>query len=109
MKAVIHQAFCDIFYFHTRAFPLAKIDDAFVRDQSAFAFEEHREKRIEPLRDVVCIQDRDLGRVRLRRCYIELESARERFFHFAYFPLDGALQRLDRARVIEVQNRVELV
>ena len=47
--------------------------------------------------------------VRLGRCSIELESARERFFHFAYFPFDGALQRLDRARVIEVQNRVELV
>ena len=60
MKAVIHQSFGDVFDFDASALPLAQIDDAFVRDEPAFSFEENGEITIEPLRDVVRIQDRDL-------------------------------------------------
>ena len=33
-----------------------------MRDETVLAFEKDWEIRIEPLRDVVCVQDRDLGR-----------------------------------------------
>ena len=37
------------------------------------------------------------------------KSARECFFHFAHFPFSCALKRFYRARVIVMQNGVELV
>ena len=62
VKAVIHQALGHVFHFDAGAFPLAQIQDAFVRDEAAFAFEENREICVQPLRDVVRVQDRNLGR-----------------------------------------------
>ncbi len=39
MKAVIHQTFCHVSNFNAGAFPLAQIDNAFVRDQAMLPFE----------------------------------------------------------------------
>ena len=64
MKSVVHQTLRHIFHFHADAFPLSQIENALVRDESMFAFEEHGEMRIEPFRDVVRVQNRGLGCIR---------------------------------------------
>jgi hypothetical protein len=55
VKAVIHQTLGYVFDFDPRAFPLAKIDNAFVRDEAVFAFEKNWKVRVEPFGDVVCV------------------------------------------------------
>jgi hypothetical protein len=61
VKPIIHQPFCYVFDLDACAFPLAKIDDALMRNESAFAFEKYRKIGIESLRDVIRIQDCDLA------------------------------------------------
>ena len=55
MKAVIHQTFCHVFDFNACAFPLAQIDDAFVRDQAVLPFEQDWKVRVEPFGDIICV------------------------------------------------------
>ena len=61
MESVIHQSLGHVFHFDAGAFPVAQIENAFVRDETAFAFEQNREITIESFRDVIGIQDRDFG------------------------------------------------
>ena len=78
MKSVIHQTFCHVFDFDARGFPLAKIDDAFVGDEAAFAFEQNREMRVEPFGNVIRVQNCDLagsfqsGSAPIIRMYIQV-------------------------------------
>src|SRR4029453_9491780 len=51
MKPVIDQTLCNILDLDSRALPLSKIENAFVCDEAAFAFEKHREIAIESFRD----------------------------------------------------------
>ena len=55
MKTVIHQTLCHVFDFDPRAFPLAKIDNAFVRDEAVFAFEKNWKIPVEAFGDVICV------------------------------------------------------
>ena len=64
MEAVIHQTLGDVFDLDSGALAAAQIEDAFVRDEAVFAFVEDGEMSVQPLRDVVGVQDRDLGRLR---------------------------------------------
>jgi len=64
VKAVIHQTLGHVFHFDAGALAGAQVEDAFVRDEIVFAFEEDREMQVEPFRDVVGVQDSDLGRFR---------------------------------------------
>ena len=52
MKAVIHQTLCHIFDLNACAFPLAKINNAFMRDEAVFTFEKNWKVWIESLRDL---------------------------------------------------------
>src|SRR5262245_46487010 len=61
MKAVIHQAFCDIFDFNTCASPLTQVHNAFVRDEAMFALEKNGKVRIEAFSDVISIENRQLA------------------------------------------------
>src|SRR2546423_2288206 len=63
VKAIIHQAFCHVFDFDPGAFPLAKIDDAFVRNEAVFAFEKNWKVWIEPFGDVICVENCDIARL----------------------------------------------
>ena len=42
----------------------ARVDDAFMRDTAADAAIEHREVRLQPIGDVIGVEDRDFGRPR---------------------------------------------
>ena len=64
VKSVIHQTFCDIFDFDSHILPLPKIENALMRNEAMFAFEENREIRVESLCDVVGTQDCDFCRFR---------------------------------------------
>ena len=60
MESVIHQSLGYIFHFDASAFPIAQIENAFVGDETAFAFEQDRKITIQSFCDVICIQDRAL-------------------------------------------------
>ena len=47
MKSVIHQTFGDIFHFNPDTFPLAKIENAFVGNETTFTFEQDGKVTIE--------------------------------------------------------------
>ncbi len=60
MEAVIHESLRDVLDFHPGVLlNPRRSDDALVRDESAGALVEHREKRVEPPGDVVGIEDGD--------------------------------------------------
>ena len=75
MKAVIHQPLGHVL--DGDALELAQVEDALVRDQIAVALVEHREILLEPLGDVVGVEDRELAWLRsvrqppIRRMYIQ--------------------------------------
>ena len=58
---VIHQALRDVFDFDAAFFPSAEFQDAFVGDEAAAAFVEHREIIFEALGDVVGVENREFG------------------------------------------------
>ena len=58
MKAVIHEPLGDVFGGH--AFEVAQIEDALVRDEAAVAAVERREIFLQPLGDVIRIENGDL-------------------------------------------------
>ena len=64
MKAVIHQTLGHVFDLDSGALTGPQIEDAFVRDEAVFAFEQDGEMSVQPLRDVVGVQDCNLGRLR---------------------------------------------
>ena len=53
VKAVIHQTLRHIFDFDACVFPLAKIDDAFMGNETVFTFEQNRKIPVKPLRNVI--------------------------------------------------------
>ena len=53
VKAIIHQTLGHIFDFYARVSPLAKIDDAFMRNETVSAFEQYRKITVEALGDIV--------------------------------------------------------
>ena len=59
MESVIHQSLRHIFHFDAGAFPIAQIKNAFVGDETAFAFEQDWKITIESFCDVIRVQDRD--------------------------------------------------
>src|SRR5579884_3136972 len=61
VKPIIHQTLCHVFYFDAGAFPLAQINDAFVRNEAVFALEQHGEIWPEPFGDVIGVEDGDLA------------------------------------------------
>ena len=62
VEAVVHQPLRDVLGVDAAALlQLAQIEDALVRDAAVRAVVEHREVRREPRRDVVRVEDRDLG------------------------------------------------
>ena len=59
MESVIHQSLGHIFHFHAGVFPIAQIENAFVGNETPFAFEQDRKITIESFCDVIRVQDRD--------------------------------------------------
>ena len=65
MEAVVHQALGDVLHLDARAaLEWTRIHDAFVCDGAVRATIEHRVGMLQPLRDVVRVQDRDLRGIR---------------------------------------------
>ncbi len=65
MKAVVDQPLCDIVDGDAaRNFKRPRIDDAFMRDAAFCIPVQHRKMRIQPGRDVIGIENRDLGGTR---------------------------------------------
>ena len=64
MEAVIHQTFGYVFDLDSGALTGSQIEDAFVRDEAVFAFEQDGEISVQPLRDVVGVEDCNFGRLR---------------------------------------------
>ena len=64
VEAVVDQTLRDVFNFDTGArLERPRIENAFVRHRAVRSFVQHRVCMLEPLRDVVRIQDRNLGGV----------------------------------------------
>src|SRR5450759_1809075 len=64
VEAVVHQPFRDVLDLDAaRLLHHPRVDDALVRDGSVRALVQQRKVRLETLRDVVRVEDRDLGRV----------------------------------------------
>ena len=63
MKAVIHQPLGHVFDSTPALLQRAQIEDALVRDEAVPAFEEHREISVQPLGDVIGVEDGELRRL----------------------------------------------
>ena len=59
VEAVIHQTLGHVFDFDASAFAGPQIEDAFVSDQAVLTFEQDRKMSVQPLRDVIGVQDRN--------------------------------------------------
>src|SRR5215831_7327034 len=62
MKAVIHQAFCDIFNFNACASPLSQVHNAFVSDKTMLALEKNGKVRLQSFSDVIGVENRHFAR-----------------------------------------------
>ena len=64
VESIVHQPLGDILdIYSARLLHYPRVDDALVRHRSVCAFVQHREMRLQSLRDVIRIEDCDLRRV----------------------------------------------